>query len=96
MNPVGPKIGLSSTKSHLAFDEAVKLPRFRYPGQPEYHVGVVELRLRLYRHRHGAVAEGARASDLGWTIISGLVSWWVAVEEEGKERRTKRKERKKR
>ena len=37
------------------------------------------------------MAEGARASDLGWTIISGLVRWWVAVEEEGKERRTKRK-----
>lgn len=61
---------------HLTPHKPIGFPRLHNPGQPESQVRVVQLRLRLDRHRHGAGAEHAGASDLVedrrlWSAVAG-------------------------
>ena len=49
---------------HLTLHKPIGVPRLHDPGQPESQVRVVQLRLRLDRHRHSARAEHAGASNL--------------------------------
>lgn len=54
---------------HLASHEPVMSPRLHRPRKPQPQVCMVELRARIYRHRHRAVAEDAGASDLFASLI---------------------------